>query len=65
VPKKRHLITTVQASEILRVDRRTVHRLSARGHLPPALKIAGRTGALLFDEADVQALAAQRRGRAA
>ncbi|MCU1617353.1 MAG: hypothetical protein JWO98_4893 [Frankiales bacterium] len=60
MPKKRHLITTAQASKILRVDVRTVHRLRDRGDLPEALKIAGRTGALLFDEADVLALAEQR-----
>lgn len=60
MPKNRHLITTAQAAKILRVDPRTVHRLSARGDLPVALKIAGRTGALLFEEADVLALAEQR-----
>jgi hypothetical protein len=31
-----------------------------RGQLTAAVKIAGRTGALLFDEADVLALAEQR-----
>jgi excisionase family DNA binding protein len=60
VPKNRHLITTQQASKILRVNIRTVHRMVRRGQLPAAVKIAGRTGALLFDEADVLALAEQR-----
>lgn len=55
----------MQAAEILRVDRRTVGRLAASGKLAVAFKIDGRTGAFLFDEADVAALAEQRMGVAA
>lgn len=65
MPKNRHLITTQQASKILRVNIRTVHRMVGRGELPAAIKIEGRTGAILFDEADVHALAEQRQRPAA
>ncbi len=49
VSKNEHLITTAQVATILGKDVRTVHRMADNGRLPPALKVPGRTGALLFD----------------
>lgn len=54
------LISTAQAAKRLDVNPRTVLRLAADGSLPPALRMPGRTGALLFHRADVERLATQR-----
>ena len=51
---KNELMTTDQVSKLLGVDVRTVHRLAGK-RLPVAYKIRGRTGALLFHRADVEA----------
>lgn len=65
MPKKEHLIPTAQVAEILRVDVRTVHRMADDGRLAPAAKVPGRTGAYLFDRADVETvLRAAREGLA-
>lgn len=53
-------ITTAEVAALLGVDRRTVHRMVAAGTLSPTLKLPGRTGALLFARADVEALAVER-----
>ncbi len=45
---------------MLRVDVRTVHRITASGHLPYAVKIPGRTGAYLFDPTVVEMFQRQR-----
>lgn len=58
---KNPLIPTAEAAQILRVDVRTVHRMADDGRLTPALKIPGRTGALLFERAGVERLAEARR----
>lgn len=60
VNKNEHLIPTAQVAEILRVDVRTVHRMAEDGRLPIAVKVPGRTGALLFDRSMVERLAAVR-----
>lgn len=52
-------MTAAQAAARLGVDRKTILRWIADGRLP-AVKLAGRTGAYLFDPADVDRLAAQR-----
>ena len=59
--KTEHLIGTQQAAKILSVDVRTVHRMTDDGRLTPAAKVPGRTGAFLFNRADVERLAAERR----
>lgn len=53
-------LTTKQAAEVLRTDRKGVRRLIERGALVPVQKLPGLTGAYLFDRADVEALAAER-----
>lgn len=60
VPKNEQLIPTKQAAKLLGVDVRTVHRMVDSGRLTPTLKIPGRTGACLFDRADVERLVAER-----
>lgn len=48
--------TTAEAAATLQVDRRTVRRLIEEGALSPTMKLPGKTGAYLFDRADVEAL---------
>ena len=57
-------ITSDEAATLLDVDRRSVVRFVVRGELTPALKLPGRTGAYLFERADVEQLRAQRAGAA-
>lgn len=63
MPKKKRqeappeLVSTAQAAAILNRHVRSVHRLIATGALVPAVKIPGKTGAYLFNRADVEALA--------
>ena len=52
------LIGTTQAAERLGVDRTTFFRWMQLGRIKPVIKLPGRTGAMLFDPADVDALAA-------
>lgn len=54
------LITTSEAAERCGVDRTTFFRWVQLGHIQPVEKRPGRTGALLFDPADVEALIAKR-----
>ena len=49
-------VTTTQAADALGTSRRQVIRLVDAGRLVPLAKLPGRTGAYLFDPADVQAL---------
>jgi excisionase family DNA binding protein len=53
-----NLIATLEAAQLLGVSVRTVHRMVAQGHLTPAAKVPGRTGAYLFAADDVHAFAA-------
>lgn len=53
------LVTADEVAERLRVDRSTVTRWAATGRLPVALKMPGKRGARLFNEADVDRLAAE------
>jgi len=55
------LITSPEAAAMLGVSVRTVHRKIEEGRLTPAKKLPGPTGAYLFNRADVEALAQQRR----
>ena len=50
------LLTTSEVADKLGVDRSWVTRLVASGRLVPAMRLPGRTGALLFDPADVDAM---------
>lgn len=51
------LVPTAEVARILGRDVRTVHRLVASGQLTPAVRAPGIRGALLFDRADIDALA--------
>lgn len=50
------LVSVAEVADRKSVDRRTVHRWVESGRLVPALKMPGRTGALLFKIEDVDAL---------
>ena len=50
------MISTAEVAARANVSRRTVARWVAAGKLVPVFKIPGKTGALLFDPADVDAL---------
>jgi len=54
-------IPTATVAVRLGLDRRKVVRMVQSGELKPVQKLPGETGAYLFDPADVDALAAQRR----
>ena len=54
------LIGTTEAAERCGVDRTTFFRWVQLGHIRPVQKLPGRTGALLFNPADVDALIAKR-----
>lgn len=53
-------ITTAEVVQRLGVTRKVVRRLVEHGDLVPAQKLPGKTGAYLFDPADVDALTAER-----
>ena len=52
------LIGTTEAAQRCGVDRSTFFRWMQLGKITPVLKLPGATGAMLFDPADVDALAA-------
>lgn len=52
-------ITTPEVAAILKRPLSTVQWQAARGHLPVAMKLPGRSGAYLFDVDDIAALAAR------
>lgn len=60
-----NLITTREAASRLGVERREVLRMVDRGEIKIATKIAGHTGAYLFDAGDVAAAAKAAADRAA
>lgn len=51
------LIGTVEAAEVLGVERSVLTRWVQTGRLPEAIKLPGATGARLFRRSDVEALA--------
>lgn len=59
MPDLDDLLTTAQAAEILGKTPRTVQRMVAAGLLTPATTLPGKTGAHLFDRAEVERLAAE------
>jgi len=54
------LVSTAWAAKALGVHSATVRRLVDSGDLQPTVKAPGRTGAYLFDQADVIRLATKR-----
>lgn len=54
--KNEHLIPTQQVARLLGVNVRTVHRMVDDGRLTAAIKVPGRTGALLFDRTEIARL---------
>ncbi len=54
------LLSAAEVARIYGCHVRTVHRLVAKGELPPAIKAPGSRGAYLFRRADVLALASSR-----
>lgn len=59
---KNDLLTAAQVAERKNVSPRTVARWAASGKLPVAQRLPGQTGALLFDQDDVDELTAERSG---
>lgn len=59
------LIGTTAAAERCGVDRSTFFRWVQLGQITPVMKLEGRTGAMLFDPADVERIAAEYAERAA
>lgn len=49
------LIRAVEAAELLGVNRSTLTRWVASGHISPAIKAPGYKGILLFDRAEIEA----------
>lgn len=52
-------MTTPEVAAILKRPLSTVQWQAARGHLPVAMKLPGKSGAYLFARADIAALAAR------
>jgi excisionase family DNA binding protein len=58
------LLTTVEVADLLgQKDRKGVLRLIASGHLTPAMKLRGATGAYLFNRSDVLTYITARRSQ--
>lgn len=53
------LIATVDAADLLGIERSTLSRWVASGRIVPAMKLPGQTGSMLFDRSDVERLAAE------
>ncbi len=51
------LVTTAEAGALLKARPRTVQRIVERGKLTPVKRLPGPFGAMLFDRAEVEALA--------
>lgn len=54
------LIGTAEAAHLLGVSRSTITRWADTGYLPNAARLDGRTGAYMFERADVERLAQER-----
>lgn len=61
MPKPLDQIGSVDTCRILEIDRSTLSRWVASRQITPLMQLPGRTGAYLFDRADVERLAAERR----
>lgn len=51
------LITLTEGAARLGVERTTLFRWMQLGRIKPVMKLPGKTGALLFDPADIESLA--------
>ncbi len=63
MPRKRPkpintLVTSSEVASIFGCDVRTVHRWTAEGRLTAVTKLPGKTGAWLYDRADIEQVAA-------
>lgn len=54
------MVTSADAAARLGVGRSTIARLVRAGHLTPVMKAPGIRGAFVFDQSEVDALAASR-----
>ncbi len=54
-----NLVGTAEAAHRLGIERSTISRWVAAGRLTPAVKLAGPTGAMLFDAGAIDRLAAK------
>lgn len=54
------LIGSLEAAQILRVDRATFNRWAIKGSVPTALKAPGFTGPRLFDRTEIERIAKER-----
>lgn len=53
------LIGTAEAADIIGVERSTIAHWMAKGRIAAHLKLPGRTGAVLFDRAEVERVRAE------
>jgi predicted site-specific integrase-resolvase len=56
---KSELVSAAEAAQIRKVSRATINRLAAAGLLRVAHQMPGKTGARLFDRAEVESLPAK------
>ena len=54
------LLRSLEAAEVLGIDRATFNRWVAAGHIEPAVEFPGKRGARLFARADVEQLRDER-----
>lgn len=56
MPNDTDLIPTVTVCEVVGIDRSTLSRYVQLGRITPAMKLPGKTGAMLFRPDDVEGL---------
>jgi len=54
--EQHNLVGVAEAARITGLDRRTLHRKVERGELAAVGKLEGKTGAYIFNRADIEAL---------
>ena len=59
MPETPSLVGTAEAAETIGVERSTLTRWVQLGRMRPAIKLPGRNGAVLFDLAEVERVAAE------
>ena len=62
---KPDLIGSAEAAEVCGVDRATFNRWVVAGEIEPAVAMPGRTGARMFERADVERIRDERLGASA
>ena len=58
-PTSGNLIGSAEACDVLGIDRSTLTRWVAAGKVSPSVRLPGRSGAMLFDREDIDALLAE------